>query len=214
MAGVEAHTQSSRAVERRHDRGEVLEAVTEDRALARGVLQKELRGARGVRREYRADALGDSPKPFILGARRVGTGMEHDSDQSERIRPPKLLDQRIDRALSQRGVRGGQIDEVARVRHDRAHIGVIGLLTELLNLCVREGARLPPVRCCGKDLNRLTAGGHRAIDGPAETAGNRHVGVQARTRVTHRTRSECRRLRHLRPSVDHLGARRASDSTL
>lgn len=73
MTGVETDTQPGRVIDAVDDRPEVLETVTEDRALTGGLLQQETRRPRRLGCKDLRDRLRDPYQPFVLGARGVGT---------------------------------------------------------------------------------------------------------------------------------------------
>ena len=143
MAGVEADAEPRRAAEQVDDLGEVLEAMPEIRALAGGVLEQDPRPAVGPRRQDLGEAVGDQLQPALLGPRRVGAGVHHQAVQSERLGAIELVAERVDRSPAQRGIGGGEVDQVAVVRDDGADLRLADAPLEQRDFLGRQVAGAP-----------------------------------------------------------------------
>ena len=175
MAGVEADADPAVAVGLRDDRCELLERGPERRALPGGLLEQNHRLAAAPRAQQLEERRGDEREAIGLVARGIASRVQDDAEQAERFGAIDLVAHRLDRHPAQRRQRGGEVDQVAAVRHDGVDAGRRHLRPELADLVGRQRAAAPLARVLGEDLQRLAAVRHGALHGPRQPAGHRHV---------------------------------------
>ena len=105
--------------------------------------------------------------------------MQDDAREAQCVGAVELARERRDRAPAKVGIGRSQVDEVAGVRHDRLDAELGGVGTEGVHLVRRERSGTPLAGGLREDLQRVTAGGVRALDGARQAAGDRHVGAEA-----------------------------------
>ena len=94
MAGVEADADARVPAEAAQQIGQLLEAVAQRRALAGRVLEQHHRPAAAPGPQQARDRRRDGGQARFLRARRVGTGVEDDAEQAERLRPVDFFAER------------------------------------------------------------------------------------------------------------------------
>ena len=162
------------------DRGKLFERGAERRPLPGGVLEQHHRfSTRAAREEFR-QAVRNQRQTLRRAARGIAPGMENDAAQSQRLRAVDLVCHRRHRLLAQGTIGGGQVDQVARVRHHRFDTGSPDARTECAHLGRRRLAAPPLVGILGEDLQRGAPVRDRAIDGEGQAAGHRHVRAKPR----------------------------------
>jgi hypothetical protein len=102
------------------------------------------------------------------------------AEQPKRFGPIELVAHRLERLAAQPRVRGGQVNQVAGVRHDRCNARRLHGRAELADFLRRQHASAPLARVLGEDLQRLTAVHDRPLYRTRQSAGDRHMGSEAR----------------------------------
>ena len=138
MAGVQADTHAAMVVHLRDDRRELFERRAECRSLPGRVLEKDHRLTPTPGAQQLEQRIGYERQSFRFAPDRVSAGMEDDAEQAERFGAIEFVTHRLHRLPAQRRVRGGEVDQVAGVRHDRPDAGRFHLRAELANLLARK----------------------------------------------------------------------------
>ena len=115
MARIEADPDARRPAEVTDDRRQVFESIAEGPPLARRVLEDDHRAASRPRGERLANRICNEAKCVLLGARRARARMKDHTEQPQCVGAIELVDERGDGLGAQRGERGGEIDQIARV---------------------------------------------------------------------------------------------------
>ena len=162
------------------DRRELLEPPPQDTALPRRVLQQHHRLVATPRLERLANAAGDEPEGGVFTSSRTRAWMNDDAQQAKDPGAIQLVDERRDRLRPKRRDRRREVDQVARVRHDRLDAGLVHTRSKPANLDRVERRRLPAVRVLAEDLERFAAVQLGAIDRFRHAACHRHVRADAK----------------------------------
>src|ERR1041385_164686 len=115
MALIEADADARRPAEQIDDLREMFEPVAEIGALAGRVFEEQPRPAAWPRREDLGEAVRDQPQTTRLRSRRIRPRMHDEAVESERFGAVQLLAERVDRSPPQRGIGGGDVDQVTVV---------------------------------------------------------------------------------------------------
>src|SRR6266704_5421860 len=105
--------------------------------------------------------------------------MQNNAEQAEGFGAIELVAHGVHGLLAKRPGGGREIDEITRVRDDRAESRAADAATKLANLTGKQRAAAPLARVLREDLERLAAVHDRALHRARQTAGHRHVRTQA-----------------------------------
>ena len=176
MAGVEAHADPRRAVEMLDDRAQA--ARSDSRASAPvPPCARRAPSSCGAAAHLNAvaDRVGDQRSASSsVPAVHVPGWMTTPSSPSACARSSSSTKASID-SRAQRGIGGGEIDQVAGVRHGRRDAGLVEPPAEAPDLRGIERLAPPLVGVLGEDLQRFAAMHDGAIDGFRDAAGDGHM---------------------------------------
>ena len=175
VAGVEADTEAGRCADPPEDRAEVREVPGQDRPRACGVLEADQ--GRPLPRPLLepVERLGDPRQPGLHPGAHVRPGVGDDAREPQRLRPAKLLEERLARPLQKRRVRRCEVDQVGAVGDHRRDPGPGLLRSEAGRFGRRKRGRLPAGRVLREDLHRGAAGLHPAPERQRRPAGDADV---------------------------------------
>ena len=176
MTRVQAHADARVAVHRVDDRRELAEAGAERGALARRLFEQHHRAATAPRAEQFEQCVGNQREAAGGIAGCIAAGMQHHAEQAERLGAIELVAHRLERLAAERGVAGGEIDQIAAVRHHWRDARRLDASAELADFLRRQRPAAPLAGILREDLQRLAAMDDGALDRPRQTAGDRHVG--------------------------------------
>ena len=106
--------------------------------------------------------------------------MQDDAEQTQRFGPIEFVGHRLARLRAQRGVGGGEVDQVAGVRDDRDEAGARDVAAELRDLVRWKRASAPLVGVLREHLQRVAPVHHRARNGARQATGDGHVRAERR----------------------------------
>src|ERR1051326_1373906 len=178
MAGIEAHGKTPAICHELVDAREMLEAVPETVALARGDFQRDTDMVARRFRENIVQRGGDPLHTRFFATAHVAAGMEHDERQIERLRPLQFVRQSAFRLLVKTRIHCAEIDEIAAVSKDRLELRLPAKQAESLDFPGSKRLGFPLHVVLGENLQRGAACGDRAFYRLVHAACDRHVRAQ------------------------------------
>ncbi len=125
------------------------------------------------RAEGLAGRAGDEPQGARLVTADRRPWMQHEPIEAEPLGAIELFDEARDRSRAKGGLRGAEVDEVARMGDARRELRLVRLAPERLHVLVGQLARAPLTGRFREDLQRVAAGRDGAIDGAGYAARDR-----------------------------------------
>src|SRR4051812_5975861 len=115
MGGVETNAEPFRLADVLDDGGEMVELISETRALSRRGLERDLRFHFRNHRPDRVDRGTDLFQPRLFAGAEMRSRMQNEKRQFELSRPSQFFGQGTERVRMELRIRGGEIDQVTRV---------------------------------------------------------------------------------------------------
>ena len=175
VAGVEAVGEADLRRRAPPHLRQLREGVAEGRPLSRRRLEEDRRLYAARLRRGRVEAPCDPVETRLLAVAAVRAGVEDEVRDSGCVAPENLVDEGRERAIADRAVRRGEVDQIGAVRHERRDSSLLRGLPECRRVVLVQGLSGPLVRVLRKDLKRPAAGGDSPLDGFGEPAGGAHV---------------------------------------
>src|SRR5262245_3477530 len=118
--------------------------------------------------------------------------MDHDTQKIESLGAIEFVDERRDGLFTERGIRGGEVNQVACVRHDWRDASLFDAFSKQLHLGRVKRLSAPLIRVLRKDLQRLAAVYNGTVDSFRDAASHRHMRADSKHPITIMTGCEPR----------------------
>jgi len=188
MARIEAHPDAIGLPHAVEDRGQVLEAVAQARALAGRDLEQRHHVPPFRAREDGVQAARDRGEAGVLALPHVCAGMQHDVGDAELMAALDLRDQAIPAPGQELGIRTGQVHEVRAVGEHAPDSALRHRFPEPRRLLRAERTGGPLHLVAREDLDGFGPDGLTVAGGVEDTARDGDVGAEM-----HQVRSVIRR---------------------